>query len=316
MSEPLALHGRDLFGHVVTPAPTGAVAGRFTFPPFSILDTKSGEWQERRDGWKALGIKSEVGRSEGLLGGGGSAEEGNILATINEGTSIFDPVLCELAYRWWSPPGGVVLDPFAGGSVRGIVASKLGRQYHGVDLREEQVNANYEQATTICEGDDYPPRWYVGDSMDLGTAFALPRADFVFSCPPYADLEQYSTDPRDLSTMDYSDFRAFYRVIIGRAVALLKEDRFACFVVGEIRDPKTGHYRNFVGDTVKAFQDAGAAFYNEASLLNSIGTAAARVTRQFNGGRKLVKVHQTLLTFVKGDWKRATLALGAVEGSQ
>ena len=28
------------------------------------------------------------------------------------GTSIFDPVLCELAYRWFCPPGGVVLDPF------------------------------------------------------------------------------------------------------------------------------------------------------------------------------------------------------------
>ena len=47
------------------------------------------------------------------------------------GTSIFDPVLCELAYRWYCPPGGVILDPFAGGSVRGIVASKLGRRYVG-----------------------------------------------------------------------------------------------------------------------------------------------------------------------------------------
>jgi hypothetical protein len=27
-------------------------------------------------------------------------------------------VLCELAYRWFCPPGGLVLNPFAGGSVR------------------------------------------------------------------------------------------------------------------------------------------------------------------------------------------------------
>ena len=39
------------------------------------------------------------------------------------GTSVFDPVLCEVAYRWFSPPGGHVLDPFAGGSVRGILAA-------------------------------------------------------------------------------------------------------------------------------------------------------------------------------------------------
>ena len=30
------------------------------------------------------------------------------------GTSIFDPVLCELAYRWFCPPGGLVLDPSRG----------------------------------------------------------------------------------------------------------------------------------------------------------------------------------------------------------
>ena len=30
------------------------------------------------------------------------------------GTSIFDPVLCEIAYRWFSPAGGLILDPFAG----------------------------------------------------------------------------------------------------------------------------------------------------------------------------------------------------------
>src|SRR6185295_8430413 len=28
------------------------------------------------------------------------------------GTSIFDPVLCELAYKWFCPPGGSILDPF------------------------------------------------------------------------------------------------------------------------------------------------------------------------------------------------------------
>ena len=42
------------------------------------------------------------------------------------GTSIFDPVLCEVLYNWYSPAGGVVLDPFAGGSVLGITAEMLG----------------------------------------------------------------------------------------------------------------------------------------------------------------------------------------------
>src|SRR5688572_26019357 len=84
-----------------------------------------------------------------------------ILATTGSGTSIFDPVLCELIYRWFCPPRGVVFDPFAGGSVRGIVASKLGRAYVGIDLAEGQLAANRMQADAIC--DEPMPDWRRGD---------------------------------------------------------------------------------------------------------------------------------------------------------
>jgi hypothetical protein len=106
-----------------------------------------------------------------------------ILEVAATGTSIFDPVLCELAYRWFCPPGGQVLDPFAGGSVRGIVASKCGRRYIGVDLSERQCAANRAQAEAIC-ADGEMPLWACGDAANLGKLETGP-ADFVFSCPPW-----------------------------------------------------------------------------------------------------------------------------------
>jgi DNA modification methylase len=226
------------------------------------------------------------------------------------GTSIFDPVLCELAYRWFCPPAGLVLDPFAGGSVRGIVASKTGRQYVGVDLRGEQVAANREQAGAICG--DPQPVWIVGDSANVATLAQGVEADFIFSCPPYADLERYSDDPLDLSTMDYPSFLSAYRAIISACVGMLKSNRFACFVVGDIRDGK-GFYRNFVGDTVAAFIDAGMKLYNEAVLVTAVGSLPIRVGRQFESGRKLGKTHQNVLVFCKGNPKMATEAIGPVE---
>lgn len=223
------------------------------------------------------------------------------------GTSIFDPVLCELAYSWFCPPSGAVLDPFAGGSVRGIVAAVLGRHYTGVDLRPEQIEANEAQAREIVP--DNLPRWIVGDSRE-----AMPdeQFDFVFSCPPYADLEVYSDDPRDISTMDYPVFLAAYRDIVAGAVQRLRLDRFACFVVGDVRDKK-GFYRNFVADTIAAFQDAGARLYNEAVLVTAVGSLPIRVGKQFESGRKLGKTHQNVLVFVKGDPRKATQACGPVE---
>jgi hypothetical protein len=137
-------------------------------------------------------------------------------------------------------------------------------------------------------------------------------ADFVFSCPPYADLEVYSDNPSDLSTLGYTEFKSAYFEIIANACSLLKNDRFACFVVGDVRDAK-GNYYNFVGDTVEAFKAAGLHFYNEAILVTSVGSLPIRAGRQFESGRKLGKTHQNVLVFVKGDGKRATQACGAVD---
>src|SRR4030095_15970891 len=143
-----------------------------------------------------------------------------------------------------------------------------------------------EQATKIVP--DRHPRWIVGDSRKLAE-IAPGEYDFVFSCPPYFDLEIYGDDERDLSNADdYQKFLADYRDIIGQSIAMLRDDRFACFVVGDIRDKK-GLYRNFVSDTIAAFQTAGAMLYNDAVLVTSVGSLPIRVGRQFESGRKLGK---------------------------
>jgi hypothetical protein len=311
MTDGPAIYGYDLFGDAIKPKASGIVAKRFLFPPFSVLDARSGEWQSRKRAWKSIGLESELGRSacvysnkwaqdKGLSGCGSSMAA--------DYTSIFDPVLCELVYRWFCPAGGRVVDPFAGGSVRGAVASALGLRYWGAELRGEQVEANRAQSVDMCL--DPMPTWEIGDSTDL--IGGAPEADLVFSCPPYGDLEVYSDDPADLSAMDWPEFLTAYRAIVRRAVARLRPDRFACFVVGDFRD-RAGNYRNFVGETVAAFIDAGADLYNEAIMFEALGSAAMRVSRQFAAGRKLVKVHQNVLVFVKGDGKRAATACGEVQ---
>ena len=218
-----------------------------------------------------------------------------LAAQPESGTSIFDPVLCELAYRWFSPEGGIILDSFAGGSVRGIVASHCGRQYVGMDLREEQVQANRSQANVA---QDPQPVWHCGDSRTIDHVCKDIKADMVFSCPPYADLEVYSEDPNDLSTLKYPEFKAAYFEIIQKACSLLKPNTFACFVVGDVRDKK-GNYYNFVGDTVEAFRAAGLHYYNEAILVTAVGSLPIRAGRQFAASRKLGKTHQNVLVFKK-----------------
>ena len=101
----------------------------------------------------------------------------------------------------------------------------------------------------------------------------------------------------------FDNFKEAYFSIIKKSVLQLKDDRFACFVVGDVRDKK-GFYLNFVSDTIQAFKDAGMELYNEMILVNVVGSLAIRVKRQFNNGRKAGKMHQNILVFYKGDPKK------------
>jgi len=276
----------------------GSLQEEFIVPPFSVFDSKQGYWQDRKRLWLKLGIKSENGRNDSLISDG-LLKLGQMNGGSLTGTSIFDPVLCEICYKWFNIEKGKIYDPFAGGSVRGIIASKLGYDYTGIDLRQEQIDANKQNAKELGVN----PTWYCDDSNNVDKYIEDNSVDMIFSCPPYADLEVYSDDPRDLSNMEYEDFCKVYGEIIEKACRKLKDNRFAVFVVGDIKD-KNGNYRNFIDLTKKCFNDNGCNTYNGIIYLQNISTASVRARRPFNSGRKVTKIHQNVLVFYKGDTKK------------
>jgi DNA modification methylase len=288
----------DLFGNEIVK--DVLLSDKFLEPPFSVLDTKGGDWQKRKRAWKNLGIESHLGRDVEC-----NAKFDNDVDPVTglnkygrkpmEGVSIFDPALCELLYRWFCPEGGTILDPFSGGSVRGIVANYLGFEYTGIDIREEQIVSNVEQAKKVIPESKKQPNYYTGDS-NVVLETLTENFDLVFSCPPYADLEVYSDLPGDISNKEYDDFIELYNQIIYKSVQRLKIGGYAIFVVGDIRDKK-GYYRDFTSHTKKAFIDAGALLYNEAILLQPLGTAMLRASKIFEAGKKLTKVHENVLIF-------------------
>lgn len=312
MTDPTA-HG-ELFDDglfTIDREPTAFLRDRYQEPPFTVLDRRSGTWQARDRAWKSLGIQSELGRDGGLTFNMEMSYMPSASESTVPSTSVFSPTLTELLVRWYSSPGDTILDPFAGGSVRGVVSSTLGRHYTGIELRDDQVVANRAQAHI---GGGLEPAWIAGDAADIRDlvhpAFA---ADMVLTCPPYAYLEQYSDDPRDLSSMSYPDFLATYRFIIARTLERVRDDRFVAWVVGEVREKGgDGSLVGLVPDTIQAFRDAGAEPYNDHIILTPIGTAAVRTPKQFDASRKAGRIHEYALVFVKGDARAATRRLGGV----
>jgi len=305
-------HGEEDFGKKYEEGESGALRRDYIVPPFSVLDGRAGYWMERKKKWLEIGLRSHEGRIETMKSMEHLAQrkKGDPVGAW-AGTSIFDPVLCEILLRWFCPNDGHVLDPYAGGSVRGIISGILGRKYTGVDIRPEQVEANFNNLSDISEKIIAKPDWIIGNSSKIDDAIEN-EFDFVFSCPPYFSLEKYSDLPGDISNMPLEKFREKYTEAIVKSCAMLRENRFAAFVVGDVREK--GVYIDFPGITIEAFREAGLCLYNNAVYLTVCGTAALRARGQF-GNRKLVNTHQQVLVFYKGDIKKISENFPAIPES-
>lgn len=267
----------------------GSLCERFVVPPFSVLDARQGYWKERKKQWRELIGDNGESRQETLA-------KDSIMAEINNGVSLLDPVLAEVICKWFGIDGGTAFDTFAGDSVFGYVSSKLGNTFTGIELRKEQADLNNERvqgmrAKYICDDGQN-----VLDHIGAGTQ------DLFFSCPPYFNLEVYSDKENDASNQDtYEDFMRIIENAFTGAIKCLKDDRFAVVVCGDIRDKKGACY-GFPDDIKRVFINNGCVLYNELILVDPIGSAMLRCARSMRN-RKVAKTHQNVLVFYKGNLK-------------
>lgn len=303
-----------------------SLADRFIIHPFSFFDTRKGYWQERKKAWRRL--IGDLGESrEDLLSGSlelkytdiykaSRAEREKLGITFKEylerfvpeeelessrrvlatGVSLLDPVLAEIVCKWFgNEEGNKMFDCFAGDTIFGYVAAHLGNEFTGIELRPEQAAINNARVAGMTA------RYICDDGQNVAAHIPAASQDLLFSCPPYFDLEKYSDLPNDASNQkDYEDFLAILRKAFTDAVGCLKENRFAVIVVSDIRNKSTGFYYDFCGDIKRIFAEAGMGLLNEIILLNAIGSAAMRSLKNMEN-RKVVKVHQNVLVFYKGN---------------
>lgn len=301
---------------------------RYVVPPFSILDTRRGYWQERKKQWysligdmgesrndtlvqslemkykdlyqrtkhhrKELGISFREYIDKYVPKEELEREQSKIVA---QGVSILDPVLAEIACRWFGRSGCRTFDCFAGDSVFGYVSAYLGNEFVGIELRPEQAEINNERVEGMSA------RYINDDGQNVGQHLEPESQDLLFSCPPYFDLEVYSDLPNDASNQGtYEDFISIIRNAFTSAIGCLKQDSFAVICVGDVRDKRTGVYYDFVGDVKQIFKDGGMTLYNDIVLIEIGATAAIRAARYMET-RKVVKMHQNVLVFYKGNPK-------------
>lgn len=291
------------------PGPPPAPLADRDITPLSVLNTARREWQTRRRRWVDAGIDDGDGREHittwpTIIDGGRIRWQRRV--------SIFDPVLAEVMILWWTRPGDTIVDPFAGGPVRGIVAAHLGRRYIGVDISAKQVEANrrrYEdwQVRGLLPGS---AEWVVGAAQDVLPRLADGSADYILTCPPYHDLERYTDHPDDLSRMSWAGYRAAVQAVAVECARVLRPDRWATWVTGDVRD-RAGLLRRLPAVVDDAHERAGLPLVSDQVVVSPLGGKFGVIWRSWRG-RSVTRVHQHAHTFVSGDRRRAAVRLAGV----
>lgn len=213
--------------------------------------------------------------------------------SIYTGThSIFPAPLMEMILvRYGGPPGSKILDAFAGGPPRGLVASIMGYQYTGFEIRQEQIDEN----EALLEKLKLTGATYVksdGRFLDITDQF-----DCGITCPPYFNLEVYSDQTDDVSNFStYSEFNASMWCCSNAYRERIKPGGFVCVIVGLFRDKQTGELIDFPAHTVENFREAGFLYWQHIILSKNFASAAVRAGNSWRG-EKLVPRHENLLIF-------------------
>lgn len=266
-----------------------SVSERIGFVPISIWKP---DWTITKTLKKIVG---DTGESRADFKGqnqrmGASYKE--TLGGASNAVSIFNPHLAQMILSAYCPTGARIYDAFAGGGTRGFIASSMGHRYFGVEIRQEEVDRIMAQQTDLQTFFDIE----CSDSQ-----FYTPEQeayDFSYTCPPYYDLEIYSSLEGDMSNVEtYEQFLSMLCNSLTRTFESLKPGSLCVWVVGNFRN-KSGELVHFNGDLARIGKEIGFILHDELIFWGASGQAAQRAG-QFVANRKSVRVHEYIIVFKK-----------------
>jgi hypothetical protein len=111
---------------------------------------------------------------------------------------------------------------------------------------------------------------YQGDSCELIRAIPGDTIHFGIHSPPFEGLYKFSNFDRDLSNSEGADFWTHYAFLIAELLRVTKPGRLHSVHVMQLPTSKIRHgfigMRDFRGEVIRAFEDAGWIFHSEVCI--------------------------------------------------
>lgn len=174
------------------------------------------------------------------------AKEGDFLKGSRQTLSKFNSEYAKNTINFYTTEGSHILDPF-GGRSRKTICNELGRKYTGFE-----INENYALPEVI-----------VDDCFNIDKHIEKDKKfDFLYTCPPYWNMEIYSKDlDGDLSiAKTYEEFFDGYEKRMLKCAEYVDEKGLIIVTLCDFR--YEGKFYSFHNDTINMFKKGGWNLYD------------------------------------------------------
>ena len=257
--------------------------------------------------------RQEVQRRKELIG---KIPEGTMEAFHMSGMSVrgkdgvvslskFPLDILQRALRFYTQKGDLVLDPCAGHNSRMQGVYEMERFYIGYDVCHEFMEFNRKIAEKIQKKNEYDFFKSKVTTITLHEQSSEQMVeqdssvDFVFTSPPYWDLEYYDDHPGQLGyKKTYEEFLAGLGRIGLECLRVLKPGKFCVFNVNDFR--KNGKLYAYHADLIRVFLGVGWELFDIGIMVWSAPPIRSCFAQQVVDTKILGKAHEYLLVFRKG----------------
>ncbi len=198
--------------------------------------------------------------------------------------SPFPTEISDLCYQFFLKDCKNIIDPFAGWGERHAKALEWDKRYVGFDISEVAIENALKQ---------YGVDNILADSMEVD----IPEFDGLLTCPPYWNLEKYSSDEGLDKEESWEAFKISLGNIFKRFYDKASESAVFCVVVGDWR--KNHIYYDFEFTVCDIFKNLGAVIVDKVIISRKKVSKIKIMLPQAKRLGYTVKVHETLLVFKK-----------------
>ena len=154
---------------------------------------------------------------------------------------------------------------------------------HMHEINEENIRGITRSRAEYREDVESGDGWtmYLGDTVDVHREIASDSVDYMIFSPPFSSIYTYSASDRDMGNCKGDDeFYQHYQYLVAEQFRTLRPGRLLSFHCMNLPTSKThdGYIgiKDFRGDMIKMYQDAGFIFHSEVVIWKNPVTAMQR----------------------------------------